>query len=152
MSKLGKSVLVTVILGLTMMASSSVWAKAESAKIKDIRKLMALTGAADLGMQVMDQMMVAFERNMPKVPKAFWAEFRKEIDVQVLVDLVVPVYDKHLNHEDIKALLVFYESSAGKKLIRVLPQITKESMASGEAWGRQIAERALKKLKAKGYR
>ncbi len=70
MSKLGKSVLVIVVLGLTMMASSSAWAKTESAKIKDIRKLMALTGAADLGTQVMDQMMVAFERNMPKVPKA----------------------------------------------------------------------------------
>ncbi len=66
MSKLGKSVLVIVVLGLTMMASSSTWAKTESAKIKDIRKLMALTGAADLGMQVMDQMMVAFERNMPQ--------------------------------------------------------------------------------------
>ena len=148
----------TGVLGLFLvlgLMSSTAWAgaaKGQTAKTKDIYKLMKLTGAADLGMQVMDQMMDAFSRNMPKVPANFWVEFRKEVDPKHLVDMVVPIYDKHLTHADIKALIQFYQSPVGKKLIKVLPQITQESMAAGEVWGRQVAERAVAKLKAKGYR
>lgn len=70
----------------------------------------------------------------------------KEVRTEELVDLIVPVYDRNLSQDDVKELIRFYESQAGKKFVAGLPKITQESMVVGEKWGRQLAERVMKKL------
>lgn len=70
----------------------------------------------------------------------------KEVRTEELVDLIVPVYDRNLSQDDFKELIRFYESQAGKKFVAGLPKITQESMVVGEKWGRQLAERVMKKL------
>jgi uncharacterized protein len=64
------------------------------------------------------------------------------------VDLIVPVYDRNLTHDDIKELIRFYETPTGRKFVSVLPKITQESMAVGEKWGRDLAMRVMTKLQA----
>ena len=53
-------------------------------------------------------------------------------------------------------ILVFYESSAGKKLIEVLPQLILQSMAIGQAWGEKVGrdamERVAPKLRERGLK
>lgn len=125
---------------------------AKSAKQKDIKKLMDLTGSGDLGVQVVKQMVASFKVEMPNVPQKFWDDFMKEVKGEDLVNLVIPIYDKHFSHEDIKGLIAFYESPVGKKFVSKLPAITQESMTVGQLWGQKIGEKAAKKLEEKGYK
>jgi uncharacterized protein len=120
----------------------------ESAKQKDIRKLLKITGSGELGTQVMSQMIASMKKSMPQVPEKFWGDFMKEVHTEELIDLIVPVYDRNLNHDDIKELIRFYESPTGKKFVSVLPKITQESMVVGEKWGRELAQKVIVKLQA----
>jgi hypothetical protein len=132
-------------IGVVCMLSGAVRAE-ETQKQKDIRKLLKITGSGELGTQVMSQMIGSMKKAMPNVPDKFWGDFMKEVRTEELVDLIVPVYDRNLAQEDIKELIRFYESPTGKKFVSVLPKITQESMVVGEKWGRELAERVIKKL------
>jgi hypothetical protein len=120
----------------------------DPAKQADILKLMKLTGAGNLGLQAMDQMINSMKGAMANVPEKFWTEFRKEVSADELVNLIIPVYDKHLSHAEIKELIRFYETPVGKKMIAVMPAITQESMQVGQQWGMGIALRAKQKLES----
>jgi hypothetical protein len=122
--------------------------KVDAAKQADIQKLMNLTGAGNLGMQAMDQMIASMKGAMANVPDKFWTEFRKEVNADELVTLILPVYDKHLSHAEIKELIKFYETPVGRKMISVMPAITAESMQVGQQWGMHVAMRAKQKLDA----
>lgn len=65
--------------------------------------------------------------------------------------LVIPAYDKHMTHEDIKALLTFYQSPAGRRYVQAMPDIQRDSRVAGQRWGLQIAQAIEARLKAKGY-
>ena len=61
--------------------------------------------------------------------------------------MIIPIYEKHFTHEELKQLIAFYESPIGKKLIKVQPQIMMESMAAGEEWGKKLVQKAMEKLR-----
>ena len=125
--------------------------KADSEKGNDIRRLLEVTGSSRLGAQVIDQLFGSFRQNRADVPESFWDELRREMNVNELTELVVPIYDRHLTHDDVKQLIAFYDSPVGRKLLSVQPQILAESMQIGQEWGRAAAERVVKRLSEKGY-
>ena len=118
---------------------------------KDTRQLLELTGAGDMGIQAMKQMITLYKQSYGGVPDEFWDEFMKEITASELTDLIVPIYMKFYDHEDIKGLIEFYNTPLGQKTVSVLPQITSESMLVGQEWGAMIGERITQRLKKKGY-
>jgi uncharacterized protein len=134
--------LFALVAGALLLGASGMAAAEDSAKQKDIRRLLLLTGSDKLGEQVVDQMIAQF-KNMAgsKIPAALWVKVREEVKVEELMNLIIPIYDKHLSHPDIKAIIKFYQSPAGKKFIAALPQITQESMSAGQEWGKQVAAR-----------
>lgn len=137
------------ILGVSLLAApGSAQSHPDAAKQADIQKLMNLTGAANLGVQAADQMIASMRGAMATVPDKFWTEFRKEINADELVNLIIPVYDKHLTPAELKELIKFYETPVGKKMIAVMPAITAESMQIGQQWGMEVARRARAKLDA----
>jgi hypothetical protein len=119
---------------------------ANNPKLADIKRLMNMTGAGSLGKQVMEQLIPSFKSAMPSVPDKFWQDFVKEANPDELVDQVALIYDKYLTHEEVKQVIKFYETPAGKKLIAVLPKVTQESMVVGQQWGRKLGERIQQKL------
>jgi len=142
-----------VVLGacLVSVCWAQTTARRETTKSEDIRKLMQVTGAGDLGIQVMNQMMHSFKQSFPIVPESFWEDFRNEVNADEMVELVIPIYDKHVSQADIREAIRFYESPAGRRIAKALPLVTQESMQAGEAWGKKIGERVAAKLEAKGY-
>ena len=138
---------VMAAIGVLVILGGAVHAQ-ESQKQKDIRKLLKITGSGELGQQVMTQMMANFKKTMPQVPDKFWSDFMKEVRTDELVDLIVPVYDRNLTHDDVKELIRFYETPTGKKFVSVLPKITQESMVVGEKWGRDLGMRVMAKLQS----
>lgn len=117
-------------------------------KRADLVRLMQVTGATRLGLQLFEQVLTSFKNVVPGAKEAFWAEFRKEVNVDELTERLLPIYDRHLNSSEVKELIRFYESPLGKKVLAAMPAITAESMQAGQAWGMDLALRAKKKIDA----
>ncbi|MFL6235195.1 MAG: DUF2059 domain-containing protein [Thermoanaerobaculia bacterium] len=117
-----------------------------AAKRRDIRRLLEVTGSAQLGQQILGQMIETFKKASPEVPESFWNEMMKDLDSTTMIDLIVPIYEKHLTHEDIKGLIAFYESPLGRKVTNMLPVIAQESMQAGQQWGMDVARRVQQRL------
>ncbi len=143
MKKIIGIIVVMLLCGTTLFASP--------AKEDSIRKLIELSGSKNIGQQFMNQLLPNLKRLAPDVPEEFWDEMEKEIDMDKVAELIIPIYQKHLTEEDIQAINKFYKTDAGKKLIKASPAIMQESMAVGQQWGRQVAQRILDKLKMKNY-
>jgi len=105
-----------------------------------------LTGAANTGEQMLAQMLPAIKRAMPRAPEAFWAELKAEADVNELMDLLIPIYQKYLTKEDVASLNEFYKSEIGQKMIKLQPLIMRETLQVGQAWGQAAGQRAMQSM------
>ena len=112
-----------------------------------IRRLLDTMQAGDMSKQVMDRMVETLS-GMPNLPAGFVDEFKKTVDPKELVDLTVPIYDKHLTEEEVEGLLEFYSTPVGQKFASVQGDIMQEARAAGERWSRQKAMEVARKLKA----
>ncbi len=121
--------------------SADASAKVDSTKEADIRQLMDVTGAKDLGKQLMDagiaQFRASVTESQPDNPRAkqfadaFAQRFEKHFDPHALTETVIPIYDKHLSSEDLRELLAYYQSPFGQRMLKVLPEVARESQAAG---------------------
>lgn len=120
-------------------------------KRQDIIKLLELTNTRLQAAQMFDLMLPDLKLIAPDAPLTFWVMFKSKLDIDGLVDLTIPIYDKYFSHDDIKQMIQFYESPIGKKLLDVTPEITQESYYIGQEWGQKLALDALKELSRLGY-
>jgi len=96
--------------------------------------------------------MQVFEKNLPQnaQAKALMDEYKQKavarMNADDLINLIVPIYDKHFSQDDIKNLIDFYQSPLGKRLLEVTPEITREMMAAGMKWGQGIADAVAKEI------
>ena len=117
------------------------------AKEADIRKLLVVTGAGKMGVQVMQQMLNSIKIQNPNIPSDYFDKLMQEADANELIEISIPSYDKHMTHDDIKELLKFYESPIGKKLIEKQPLILRDSMIAGQKWGMELNRRIQQRIK-----
>jgi uncharacterized protein len=55
-------------------------------------------------------------------------ESMKSIPLDAILDDMIPIYQKHLTQTDVDAMIAFYSSPTGHKLMEEMPQITQEAM------------------------
>jgi hypothetical protein len=74
-------------------------------------------------------------KDKDKLPPDFEARMNKMTDDMLktmpwddMLDAMVPVYQKHFTKGDVDALVSFYSTPTGQKLIKELPEITAEAM------------------------
>lgn len=65
---------------------------------------------------------------MERVPEANRAQFEQLFNVDEIIELLIPLYDRHYTETELRALISFYESPAGKKMLEATPEIMKESV------------------------
>lgn len=78
-----------------------------------------------------------YMKDKDKLPADFEARMNKMMDDTMkalpwdeMLQSMVPVYQKHLTKSDVDALVAFYGSPTGQKILRELPAITAEAMQS----------------------
>jgi len=120
-------------------------------KKQDISKLLEVMDAKSQATQMFDIMLPDMQKALPGVPAEFWSKFKTGIKRAKFVEMLVPIYDKHFSHEDIKNLIEFYESPMGKKLVKVTPLLNKDSYQVGAKWGEELAKDITVELKKQGY-
>lgn len=103
---------------------------------------------------VINQTVEGFKEQKREVPAEIWEELRHELlgtSIDELLDMIAPVYARHITLEELQDIIAFYESPAGKKLAEKTPLITQESMQIGQQWGRKVGERVIDKLSEEGF-
>jgi uncharacterized protein len=135
-----------LILAAVLLTSPGLYAQAPAAneKTENIRKLINLTG----GTKIIDQMFNAMAANFtdPKQKQAFEA-LRKEFDPTQIFEILIPAYEKFLSADDVKAVLTFYESPAGQKMLDAQPKIMAESLPKIIQWSQEVSARVAQKMK-----
>ncbi len=114
----------------------------------DIRRLIEASGGAGLGQQMFEAMMTNMAQAMPQIPAEFWESAKGEFRPDEFTSLLVPVYAKYYSQAEIQELIAFYQSPLGRKMVATNPAVVQDSMAAGQVWGQQIAQRVIAKLQA----
>jgi hypothetical protein len=113
---------------------------------------MQTTGAMEMGSQLSGALFAQLKPAFPQVPSTVWQELAKELaDVRGLTELLIPIYDRHYSLEDLQALIAFYETPLGRRVVSATPLIAQESMVVGQRWGQLQAQKVIERLQAKGY-
>lgn len=141
-----KQITTLFLIGFTLLGFSQ-----DSSKTASIKTLLEVTGSGKLGVQVVQNMLASYKQSLPNVPQDFWDNLIKELKPEVLIEMIIPIYDKYYTADEIKKLIEFYQTPLGKKLISVMPQIMQESMQTGQAWGEEVGKKVYKNLTEKGY-
>ncbi len=121
---------------------------AEKPSVESIEKLMQVTKADQMAEQMWVQMSSMLKSKTSDAPKDFWQKIEKEKNIKEVIQLLIPVYQKHLSQKDIDAILVFYQSPAGQRLIAAQPKIMQESMVIGQQWGENLTKKIMAEYKA----
>ena len=134
----------------TAKAGIAAQSKVDPAKEADIRKLLELVGTKAIVSQTMDSMSKSIKplltNSLPpgeyreKLVDLFFAKFTAKADVERLLDLAVPVYDRNFSHQEIRGLIEFYQTPLGQKAIATLPKVTAELQEQGRKWGEDVGK------------
>jgi uncharacterized protein len=90
----------------------------------------------------------ATPEQLAKVDQVF-NELFTSLPLDQMVDAIVPIYQKHLTKTDLNAIMAFYASPAGQKILTEMPAIMSESMQAGGDIGRRTFEKRSKEFEEK---
>lgn len=140
----------TVAIALAALVLAAGQARAQSidpALRGDIETFLKLTGAEAVGAQLANtvaaQVIDQMKRTQPNVPdravtvvkEVLTEEFSHMFDgPNGLHERMVAVYARHFSHDEMSALISFYSSDIGKKVIAEMPAVTQEGAAVGQEW------------------
>lgn len=132
--------------------------KIDPAKEAAIRKLFEVQGTKKSMEQVISEMSANMKPTLSKMlPPGeyqdkliplFFEKFQNKLKTDDLLDLIVPIYDKHLSTEDIDGLVQFYQTPLGKKMTSVLPQVLVESQTAAMNMGQELGRKAMMEVLA----
>ncbi len=129
---------------------------------------MDVTGASKLGTQMATltsgQLLQSLKQFHPDIPdraleianETLSAEFTKAFEgPDALMPQIVSVYAKYFTHDDIRAMLAFYQTPVGKKTIQAMPMLLQDSATVGQQWAEKqmpaIMAAVQAKLRAEGF-
>lgn len=152
---LRKTFIAAAALCLLVLGAQGVRAQAaDSEKTKDIRRLLEVTHAIETGLAGVREGIVTARKATPEMPERFWQELEKEAEKEFrsesFISELATVYDRNLSGEDVKALIVFYETPIGQKAVKILPQVLREASVIGGRRGEQMGLRVAERLRAEG--
>ena len=117
---------------------------------RDSRRLMEVSGATRNALAGLEHGLALERRINPNLPEEFFDEFRKAANSEDFEKVFAPIYADTFTHEEIKALIAFYESPLGRRLVAATPGLIQRCTLAGQAWGAATGARIMKDLAAKG--
>ncbi|HEY2498218.1 MAG TPA: DUF2059 domain-containing protein [Candidatus Angelobacter sp.] len=146
-------------------ASSAPVAAADAPTREDVLKLfnllqVAKTMDAVVSTTKQQSMEVAQQMIQEKIPQASAAqkkELREKIEgimgqalgpdaIKQMLEATIPVYQHHLTKADLQAMVAFYTSPVGQKILHEQPAMVQESMEASEGIQQRIARAMFQKI------
>jgi hypothetical protein len=121
----------------------------------DIHRLLDVMKVVEEEVKSLEPAFNNFKLSFPRVPAKVWEELRKEFEAEfnaeMIRDTYVPIFARHFSAAEVKALIKFYESPAGRKLLETMPRVKEEAYIVGYERGQKLGRRMQERLKARGY-
>ncbi|MCL1690077.1 hypothetical protein CMU59_09685 [Elizabethkingia anophelis] len=141
------TILFLIIAGSLIFAQEQTISLAKKEKIKTFLKL---TNVLEVANQVMDNMINSYQTYYKQVPAEYWNELKKETaNTKDFEELLIPIYSKYYTENELDDIIAFYKTSTGQKVIKTMPDMTKESMQAGQVWGMKLGQKVMKKINEK---
>ena len=83
-----------------------------------------------------------FNRQMDAVMQ----DAKSSLRLDEMIEVTIPVYQRHFTNADIDTIVAFYSSPTGQKFLTELPQIVQEGMTAMAPVQRQMVEDMTKKI------
>lgn len=115
---------------------------------KLVRRMFEQMGMAETVKQSMEGMLELM-KDTPGLPEGFIDEFKKQMDVDELLELTVPVYTHEYDVPTLERVVEFYDTKPGKRLLAGQTKVTLESQKVGAEWGRKLGMKVATELGAK---
>ena len=147
--------LATVAFALLIPAAQAEDSPQSLALAKQVMELNGSTAAYEDYNKNLDHMVDQLKASMPGVDDATIADIKK-IAVEeftayrpTLIDGIAHSYAKHFSERDLKALVAFYRTEAGKHFAAETPAVTQEILALNAPFTRQFLQRIREYFAAK---
>jgi len=125
-------------------------------KRDDIHALLQLTDGLGIAKVVTAAVVPtvdnALRKSNPGVADAALDELKKDADDEIakampdLEQALTDVYDKNFDADEIKQLVAFYQSPAGRKLVGLKGQLEQQGMVAARAWAYPLNQRIAKRM------
>ena len=138
--------------------ATGVDAPASPDDIKKMFDVMRIRDQMKLIMQQVYQEMRTMEREQIKSRRpnttdgdlakldAISEQVMKEMSLEELLGDMVPIYQKHLSKADVDAMIGFYSSATGQKILKEMPAMTTEGMQAMQPRLRKMVDEANTKI------
>jgi len=97
-----------------------------------------------MGAAILENMMNSYKAAGLTIDADVVKEAMKEVNMNELVQAMIPIYDRFYSEEEINQLTAFYNSPVGKKTIEVTPALIQQSMMAGQQWGEKMWQKIQK--------
>lgn len=153
-----RKTLPALLLGLLLLAPASLATDTgqQAAHLEKAAELLRISGAANLGEQLIVTMLQTVEQEAIRQNPGHAAEIRSllheyfvpEVKAALpeLIQGLAGIYATQFTMAELDAIIRFYKTPTGAKLVQSLPMITQHSMAVGQVWGQGVGERATGKF------
>ncbi|WP_372755602.1 DUF2059 domain-containing protein [Labilibaculum sp.] len=152
MQNLKKSLILSMLILTSLISTAH---KKGNSYNEDVLYLFQINGSEASYQQSMQAILTHFKNQESNVPQEYWNRTSEEFmhtSIQDLVKMLIPIYARNLSHEDILAMIEFYETDAGKRIAQKIPKISSESMQVGMNWGQAIAAKIKADIESKGFK
>jgi hypothetical protein len=113
-----------------------------------VRELLTLTGADKQGALLLDELIQNLRRTNPSLPLGFWDELKATLNAGEIVELLIPVYQKHLSGRDVDEAIAYWKTPSGRRMSAAQSLITTESLRVGREWGARVVPGIVEKVRA----
>lgn len=121
---------------------------AHPATADQVYEILRLTGTDPMKRQMIDEMLPYLKRMMPYMPEDVVSDLETSLKTADFQGAMVGSFQQHLSMEDAAAILAFYESPAGQRMIAVMPRILDEGQKAGSDLGQKVMFQVIQRHKA----
>jgi hypothetical protein len=124
--------------------------QSDSVKVEAIRSFLDVTRTADVFLTGFEQAM-ADQPNPSDMPDGFLEAFQAKVHERTpeFIDMLVPLYDKHLSLEDLYTLIEFFSTPLGQRLVELEMDLATEIATLAERWAMTLVGEVFMELAKK---
>lgn len=126
-------------------------AKIDAEKKQLIVKLLSQTKEVEMAQERMAQALAGMKQVMVRQSPKFWDRYQSLMSETELRDRLMEVYDKRYTTDEIKGLIAFYDTPAGKKMSENAVPILRDSMAIAQDMSRRASEAVMREASTERF-
>jgi hypothetical protein len=81
-----------------------------------------------------------------KLIELFIVKFKSKVNMDDLMEMLIPVYDKYYTIEDLQEIEKFYRTPTGKKVIASMPKVIVETQGISIKWGEDLGKASMQEV------